>query len=810
MSNLGGNVMRKLNKAVLVSLTAIFGLIFTAFAAAQTTVSATSVNFGNVVVNTTSAAKVVSLKNTGASSISVSSLSVTGGTPYAIGSSSTCLNPTLAAGKSCTVLLTLSPTSVGAQPAGTLTITTTAPNSPQTVALSGSGVAATALASTVLHFNNVVVGATSAVLTDTLYNNQSTALAISSLVPSGAGFAVGSSTTCGSTLAAYSNCKIAMTFTPTAAGAVTGSVTVNTDAANSPLIISLSGTGVAPVGLNPSSLSFGNQPIGTISAARTLTLTNNQASSLTITQALFGGPFVLDTGAMTTCPVSGGTVSGSLAAGASCVIGVDFKPVAVGATTGGQITVIDSAASSPQIAILAGIGVPPVHLSTTGIGFGNVLVGTTSTTQTVTVANNQTVSLNFSSIAVSAPYAIVSGSTTCLVGTPLAAGGNCVIGVLYSPTVAGATPASSLTISDDAPSSPQLVSLSGKGVMAVTLNPAALNFGTVIVNTATVENFTLTNNLSTPLIITSLTGLPAAYSLNGAGTTCPLSPATVPAGGSCVISVSLTATAKGAQPGTLSINDNAPGSPQTIALSASAVLPARVTPSSLSFTGQWVGTTSAAQTITLTNQQSTPLLISGATITGANSGDFSISASSCPYSPATLPVGAQCTLQVTFTPSGPGTRTATLSINDPMPIPLTGTGNAPVTVLPGLLSFAAPVGTTSKYQTVTIKNASTGSVQFTSLQLSGPFVQTSTSCGTLPFTLASGASCAVTLSFNPTVGGVGDGQLQVYETAGDEPAGDQPDRQRNLPADQSAFGALVQRPNGGHGQRRQDRSADES
>jgi methionine-rich copper-binding protein CopC len=352
-----------------------------------------------------------------------------------------------------------------------------------------------------------------------------------------------------------------------------------------------------------------------------------------------------------------------------------------------------------------------------------------------------------------------------MVGTPLTPGSSCVINITYSPTSAGAAPASTLTITDDAPSSPQVVTLTGAGIVPVSLNPAALNFGTVALNTATVKSLTLTNNQSTPLTITSITGYPAGYSLNSAGTTCPFTPNTVPAGGSCVISLSLTATTAGAQPGTISINDNASTSPQTFAVSGNAFSPLVVTPSSVGFTGQLVGTTSAPQTVTVINQQTIPVAITAATITGAYSTEFQISATTCPFSPATLPAGAKCQIQVTFTPSGTGTRTASLNVNDPIIIPLVGTGGAPVTVLPGLLSFTAPVGTTSAYQTVTIKNASAASVQFNVLQLSGPFVQTSTSCAALPFTLASGASCAVTLSFTPTIGGVGDGQLQVYDTA---------------------------------------------
>ena len=144
MSDRESNLIRKFHHGVLLSLIAMTCLLSSALAGAQTTISATSVAFGNVVVSTTSAVRSVILKNTGAASITINSLSVTAGTPYAIKPTSTCLNPTLAAGASCTVALTDTPTSLGAEPAGTLTITTTAPiNGTQTVSLSGTGVTAT-------------------------------------------------------------------------------------------------------------------------------------------------------------------------------------------------------------------------------------------------------------------------------------------------------------------------------------------------------------------------------------------------------------------------------------------------------------------------------------------------------------------------------------------------------------------------------------------------------------------------------------------------------------------------------------------
>ena len=94
--------------------------------------------------------------------------------------------------------------------------------------------------------------------------------------------------------------------------------------------------------------------------------------------------------------MSGGTISGTLAAGASCVIGIDFKPTATGATSGGQISVLDNATSSPQVATLSGSGVVAVAVSPAIVPFGNVVVGTISPVMNVNVFNNQVVALNFS------------------------------------------------------------------------------------------------------------------------------------------------------------------------------------------------------------------------------------------------------------------------------------------------------------------------------------------------------------------------------------------------------------------------------
>src|SRR5439155_1098217 len=105
---------------------------------------------------------------------------------------------------------------------------------------------------------------------------------------------------------------------------------------------------------------------------------------------------------------------------------------------------------------------------------------------------------------------------------------------------------------------------------------------------------------------------------------------------------------------------------------------ASLSPTSLTFPSQTVGTTSAAQAVNLSNSGSAALSITSIAITGTNSGDFAQN-NNCPLSPSTLAAGAKCTINATFTPSATGTRSATLTVSDnatgsPQTVALSGTG----------------------------------------------------------------------------------------------------------------------------------------
>ena len=744
---------------------------------APTTLSAASLAFGSIVVGQASLIKTITLKNNQLTALTFTSITPPGG-GYAVDPSTTCSTITpLAAGGSCLIGVTLTPTVVGVVPAGSLVIATNASNSPQSVTLSGTGLAPTTLSATTLAFGTVVVNSTSTIKMLSIKNNQVTnPLTFSSFALSGGSeFALDPSSTCSIAvpLAAGASCNLALTFTPTAIGVrPSGILSINDDASNTGQTVTMTGTGAAPTTLSPTSVAFGAQVVNTTSVTKTIILKNNQASALTITSAIFGGSFALDSGAVTTCPQAGGTVSGTLAAGASCVIGITFDPVAVGATAGGQITIINSAANSPQFTALSGTGVAPTTLLPATANFGSVVQNTASAAKNFVLTNNQTVALNLSSIAVAAPYPVVPATTTCVVGTPVPPKSTCTISLTFTPTSLGVAPASALTITDDAANSPQTAALTGTGIAPVTIWPTSIAFGMVVVNQPVIRNVTLKNNQTKALTISAIGGFSGGYSLDSTGTTCPLAPAGLAPGANCVISVSLSALAVGPQPGSVTVTDDAANSPQAIALSGTAYNPVLVTPSTVAFAAQYVGATSPASLVTVTNVQATPLAIAGVTIGGTNASDFLVT-SMCPAVPSTLAAHANCTLSVTFTPSASGTRTATLSVADdalgsPQTIKLQGAGNAPVTVAPTLINnFTAPVGTTSAYKTITIKNNNTSStVNISSFQLSGDYKQTSTTCGAaLPYALAAGASCNLTVSFAPIIGGTRSGQLQVYDDA---------------------------------------------
>jgi hypothetical protein len=394
--------------------------------------------------------------------LSISSLALTGTNPNDFAQSKNC-GSSVAAGANCTISVTFTPSASGSRTAS-VSISDNATGSPQTVSLTGTGTAAVAsLSPSSLTFASQAVGATSAAQTITLNNTGNSALSISSLALTGTNpndFA--QTNNCGAGVAAGANCTINVTFTPAATGTRSAAVTLTDNATGSPQSVSLTGTGTAAVAsLSPSSLTFASQAVGATSAAQTITLNNTGNSALSISSLALTGTNPNDFAQSKNC-------GSSVAAGANCTISVRFTPSASGSRTA-SLSITDNASGSPQTVSLSGTGALALaSLSPTSLAFGNQSVGTTSTAQTLTLSNTGNAALSITSLALAGSNASdFAQANTC--GSSLAAGANCTIAVMFTPSVTG-TRAASVGITDNASDSPQTVPLSGAGTHDVILS----------------------------------------------------------------------------------------------------------------------------------------------------------------------------------------------------------------------------------------------------------------------------------------------------------------------------------------------------
>lgn len=212
-------------------------------AAAAISVSPSSITFGSVAVNGT-ASQSVTLSNSGGSDLIVTqaTISTSGFT-----STGATFPMTIAAGHQANLNIVFSPKTIGTV-AGVVSVMSSASGSPATVTVSGTAVATATLLSaspTSLNFGNVLTGAAST-MSATLSNTGSSNVTISIVSPTGTGVMT-SGVSAGLILAPGQSATLNVTYSPTAAGSLTGSVTIASNATNSPATITLSGAATQPV-----------------------------------------------------------------------------------------------------------------------------------------------------------------------------------------------------------------------------------------------------------------------------------------------------------------------------------------------------------------------------------------------------------------------------------------------------------------------------------------------------------------------------------------------------------------------------------
>ena len=285
--------------------------------------------------------------------------------------------------------------------------------------------------------------------------------------------------------------------------------------------------------------------------------------------------------------------------------------------------------------------VPSLSISPGNLSFSTQVEGTTSAPQTVTVTNQATNRVNISSIGINDINPQFSETNTC--GTGLGPSASCIITITFTPT--GGAPSEILTINDDAYGGPHVVGLTGTAITGPSLFIPNLIGGNSIIfsdtpmgTTVGPEPLSVENLGQSPLTISSIVATGDFSQTNNCN-------ASIAPQGSCSLSVSFKPTAGGTRTGTLTLTDNAPGSPQVISLSGGSMdfsLATTASPSSVK-AGQ-----SATYAITLTP------------IAGFNS-QISLACSGAPlYATCSLPSG-------TVTLDGNNTPTVTITVTTTAP-----------------------------------------------------------------------------------------------------------------------------------------------
>src|SRR5579862_5890348 len=438
-----GNISVVSNAANSVSTVALSGM------GVQPQMSATpgSVSFGTVTVGQTSS-QAVTLTNAGGAPLNITQLSGPG-TGFSL--TGLALPLTLAPAKSTAFTVSFTPTS-GASSSSSLMLMSNAPTSPTTIPLSGAGSAQVLQltpSTTSLSFGNQTLNA-SATQSVTLTNTGNSAVSISQVNVAGTGFTLNGSAPL-VTLSAGQAASFSVSFTPTVAGNATGSASVVSTAANSPLSISLAGVGVQPqISVVPGSVSFGTVTVGQTNS-QTITLSNPGTANLTVTQSAGPG---------TGFGLTGLAFPLTLAPGKSTAFTVSFTPTS-GTNSSGSLTLVSNAPNSPTTIPRSGTGLAPVLQltpSTTSLSFGSQALNA-SATQSVTLTNTGNAAVSISQVNVTGTGFTLSGSAPLVT---LSAGQAASFSVTFTPTAAGSD-AGSASVVSTAANSPLSISLSGSG-----------------------------------------------------------------------------------------------------------------------------------------------------------------------------------------------------------------------------------------------------------------------------------------------------------------------------------------------------------
>jgi len=396
--------------------------------------------------------------------------------------------------------------------------------------------------------------------------------------------------------------------------------------------------------LNPATLTFTGQQVGTLSGSQRVTVTNTGGAALTISRVAVTGDF-------TTSDTCVGT---SIAVGGSCSVQVSFLPSVTGARAG-LLTIYGNVSGGQATVSLSGTATAAgaVILSPVSVTYPGTDVGSTSAVQNITVSNTGGGTVTLQTPVVTGDFAI--SANTC--GTTLSPNVGCTVSVVFRPTASGAR-TGTFDVTDSAGT--QTAALNGTGELPATdtLAPLAVSFGPQVLNTTSaMQAVTLTNSGDAAL------QLIAAQITSGDFTVVNECGNSLNGHASCSLTVAFVPKSVGAQTGVLRVSDQY--RTQTISLEGTGVAPAGVSLSpvgGVAFGATGVGLSAAPQMLTLTNNGGVALGIHSVTVVG----DFAVVPGSNTCG-ATLAVAEACTMQVIFAPTAAGVRSGSVTVADSAP-----------------------------------------------------------------------------------------------------------------------------------------------
>jgi hypothetical protein len=521
------------------------------------------------------------------------------------------------------------------------------------------------------------------------------------------------------------------------------------------------------IALSPGTLNFGNVNTGA-TATLPSQIQNTGNATLTVTGIARCTSPATSTEFTWTAP----TLPFTVAAGASVAISAIYAPTAAGTDTG-CLALTTTASNGPTTNLAVnGTGVVPaaprIAVAPNSLAFGNVTVGT-PTPRTFTISNTGTAALTGTvarATGTSTEYAVSPASFN------VAAGGNQVVTVTYTPTAPGADAGSIAVSSNDTTAPSTSVTLTGTGVAApapaIALSPASLLFGTVTVGGSASLTVQVQNPGTAPLAVSAIARCASPATSAEFGWS-PAAPFTVAAGGSTTVTVTYAPTAAGADTGCLAFSSNDTANP-TVSLNVSGTGQAAaapriaVAPATLAFGNVTLGT-SSPRTFTISNTGTVALTGTVVRAPGT-SAEYAVA-------PASFNVvaGGNQVVTVTYTPADATTDNGSLTVssNDTATpttsVTISGAGMtvpAPAIALtPATLSFGPVVLGSSATLTAQVGNAGTATLNVTGIALcsgSSPEFSWSPSA---PLSIAPGQSATLTVRYQPTAAGTDSGCLAI-------------------------------------------------